>query len=759
MADKQMDLFKRGGLLDEGGAIDEESGNEVPTGSLKEEVRDDIPAQLSEGEFVLPADVVRYHGLDKIMALRDEAKMGLARMEAMGQMGNAEEATIPDNVPFDIEDLEIEDDDSMEMQVGGYVPGQQQPYGTYQAPSGTVSVPSQFASYAQQIQPASQFQPFGGGQTQQTGQIGYTPTFYQTPTGQPGTQYTFQQMMPTVGGKSETREYRNEAGQSLYIPFVNGQPVYPIPEGYTEYKPEAEAPTEEATTAPTTVAQDTGGNDRFDAVQVGGVTGQQLSSTKNDLGVTGSRGLDIGTALTAFGLVTNPMGTLLGMGAKSLAKQVGLKSPSLVEKTVGAKDPTATEALTEAQKVARARAESLTGQSFTGYVGTQVGDIDPVTGGQFNAMGVAVDPKTGFAAPTKDGLKSFNSIDTAKTMMGAALPGFMGGTGYYGGLPDAETYSKLSATGKTNVGKYMETMQQKTGVSFAPGSTMAAVIAANKTAPDTTKIADPLEKARALAQWGIDKKEAEATLTDAMAEHAVNTGMTASSDPKASANQVIGSIMAGTTSPQEAMQEQGISVSDFSSSTAAAQAGVGYSSYDEQGQPKGAAPKGSGYSKTGTFSSGDKDTSTGAGVSVGYGEGQVDPGLASAAASKEKGDSSGDSGKDGGSPCCFIMLEARYGDGTMDKVVRRYRDEHMTDKNRRGYYKLAEVFVPLMRKSKVFKWVVTKTFADPLVSYGKWYYGENKHGWIFAPVKSAWMKLFDVLGTDTKFIRENGEVV
>ena len=111
------------------------------------------------------------------------------------------------------------------------------------------------------------------------------------------------------------------------------------------------------------------------------------------------------------------------------------------------------------------------------------------------------------------------------------------------------------------------------------------------------------------------------------------------------------------------------------------------------------------------------------------------------------------------SSCCFIMLEARYGDGTMDKVVRRYRDENMTPRNRRGYYKVAEVLVPLMRKSKIFKWIVTKTFADPLVSYGKWYYGENKHGWIFAPIKSAWLKLFDVVGTDTVFIRENGEEV
>lgn len=109
--------------------------------------------------------------------------------------------------------------------------------------------------------------------------------------------------------------------------------------------------------------------------------------------------------------------------------------------------------------------------------------------------------------------------------------------------------------------------------------------------------------------------------------------------------------------------------------------------------------------------------------------------------------------------CCFIMLEARYGDGTMDDVVRRYRDEHMTDRNKRGYYKVAEVLVPLMRKSRLAKWLVTKTFADPLVSYGKYYYGQNKHGVIFASVKSFWMSVFNIVGGETEFIRENGKVV
>jgi hypothetical protein len=130
-----------------------------------------------------------------------------------------------------------------------------------------------------------------------------------------------------------------------------------------------------------------------------------------------------------------------------------------------------------------------------------------------------------------------------------------------------------------------------------------------------------------------------------------------------------------------------------------------------------------------------------------------------AATSAATGGVGGGGGGSGGGSCCFIMLEARYGDGTMDRVVRRYRDEKVTERNKRGYYKLAEVFIPLMRKSKLFSFFVVKTFADPAVCYAKWYYGENKWGWIFKPLEKFWMSLFDTLGTDTKFIRENGETV
>ena len=185
-----MEMFNEGGLKDEGGEVDPVSGNDVPIGSTKEEVRDDIPAMVSEGEFVFPADVVRYIGLNNLMNMRQEAKMGLKKMEAMGQMGNGDEATLPDDMPFGMADIVIVEgsDEPEEMAQGGVV----------QAQTGTFVTPM------------------------------FNPS------------------------KQDVREYKNEKGESLFIPFLNGEPVYPIPAGYspvgqapTETTPETPAPTED----------------------------------------------------------------------------------------------------------------------------------------------------------------------------------------------------------------------------------------------------------------------------------------------------------------------------------------------------------------------------------------------------------------------------------------------------------------------------------------------------------------------------------
>jgi len=98
--DRQEPMVARGGLIEmndqtqrafalggEAETVDPVSGNDVPPGSLPEEVRDDIDAKLSEGEYVVPADVVRFFGVKFFEDLRTEAKMGLQQMDADGRIG------------------------------------------------------------------------------------------------------------------------------------------------------------------------------------------------------------------------------------------------------------------------------------------------------------------------------------------------------------------------------------------------------------------------------------------------------------------------------------------------------------------------------------------------------------------------------------------------------------------------------------------------------------------------------------------------
>ena len=257
--EEQMELFEDGGLKDEGGMVDEESGNDVPVGSTKKEVRDDIPAMLSEGEFVLPADVVRYHGLEKIMQLRDEAKFGLKKMEAMGQMGNSDEATLDDDVPFGPADLiivgaEPMEDEPREMAQGGivhaqagtYVPSAtgimgyqpsiyqgQQTTSTYTPPPSSVAPPTPAPSPAGGYIPkfvTNQTTPFDDGSL--APKTTATQTSANTSSGV-STASTENKFFDTVEDVYTTKEYINpETGERKVINFYQGNPITDIPEGF-----------------------------------------------------------------------------------------------------------------------------------------------------------------------------------------------------------------------------------------------------------------------------------------------------------------------------------------------------------------------------------------------------------------------------------------------------------------------------------------------------------------------------------------------
>lgn len=178
-------LFAEGGMNDEGGTVDPVSGNDVPPGSLQNEVRDDIDAKLSEGEFVIPADVVRYIGLERLMKLRDEAKQGLSRMNEIGQMGNAEEVENPEALHEDEEGFESEIDDIMQ-EVDGEEMGEKK-----------------FAA--------------GGFAT-------------------PGADLLSKYNIPRTSLTNpalDVRAYKNKDGRVMYITFFNDRPSIAIPQGYS----------------------------------------------------------------------------------------------------------------------------------------------------------------------------------------------------------------------------------------------------------------------------------------------------------------------------------------------------------------------------------------------------------------------------------------------------------------------------------------------------------------------------------------------
>jgi len=95
-------------------SYDEVSGNPIPLGSTAENVRDDIDANLSSGEYVLPAHVVKYHGLKHIMEMQSEAEMGLMAMHMDGLIQYVEDEGEPHSE--DIEDTEVQASDDPEQE-------------------------------------------------------------------------------------------------------------------------------------------------------------------------------------------------------------------------------------------------------------------------------------------------------------------------------------------------------------------------------------------------------------------------------------------------------------------------------------------------------------------------------------------------------------------------------------------------------------------------------------------------------------------
>jgi hypothetical protein len=178
----KMDYSKKPKTMAEGGIVgtDPVSGNAIPIGSTPENVRDDVPAMLSEGEYVIPADVLKYFGVNFFEKLRTKAKQGMMEMEADGRTGEEPMAAPIEEMP--------PQEEVPTMAEGGLVP-----------------TPS--------FDPLAWTTPgFGGASQPGAGQ-------------------------PTNPPVNEYRQYYGPGGISQMILFVDGVPATPIPEGYTTAEP------------------------------------------------------------------------------------------------------------------------------------------------------------------------------------------------------------------------------------------------------------------------------------------------------------------------------------------------------------------------------------------------------------------------------------------------------------------------------------------------------------------------------------------
>jgi hypothetical protein len=231
-------LMENGGLITDGETVEPVTGNEIPPGSNSENVRDDIPAQLSADEYIVPADVVRFFGVRFFEDLREQAKQGLQEMDADGRIGgtpvDAQGVPVEGQVDGDGEQLTPEEEQMLMEALGGtgmaYGGMVQQP----------LTTPYQDQMTLYQAPPA---------QGMNKGGLPLAPT------AAPFDRSTFTLTNNNTG--IEQRKYINPTTkEERIVNFMNGTPLGIIPEGFVPWTQQvaddiaAQTPETPVTTAP-----------------------------------------------------------------------------------------------------------------------------------------------------------------------------------------------------------------------------------------------------------------------------------------------------------------------------------------------------------------------------------------------------------------------------------------------------------------------------------------------------------------------------
>jgi hypothetical protein len=776
---KQMEMAF-GGSVEE---IDPVSGNEVPPGSTPKEVRDDIPAMLSEGEYVVPADVTRFYGVKFFEDLREQAKVELSDMEANGRIGGEPVPEGEDDLTEDemalLQEVMASDPETMGMFQGGMVNQQTMPSLEQPKPMPEqmpLDLPQQ-TEYNKpigmadggDIKPA--LDPFGN--PIQPSAISPLPTtrgpmvppaltggtgVYGVSEGPGGPATTNIPVvsspissMPKTDGNDKVMKtvfYIHKDGRRLSVLMLGGKPISSVPADFNEFVEDTPENRQKlnfgvadsgvdstggvSTEGATVSADDTDDEDfKVDIkTKVNPDTPEGVKAMYEDSGVNVQDTVEGAKAALESGFkVSKGAGTFLGAVAPGLGLLAGVASGvsqlSAISKANANKNMADFLGDTESSAAIQKEIDNYL-KDAPGIVTTLDSVLAKGTQRFNNALEAITNINADESVPYiyNDDLNDVGKSNVNDYLL-ANSPGYAGATIDDSGIikrvdtsvkssvrpklrPESLTDPKSTAVTDpkvTSVKTDPKTGEpRKASIAYNPeGTNTAYMELANNLTPNDGRsyVGGELVDDKTNQPWKAPKKDTVTTTTGRSV--VVDTNPSVIKDSSGNDTTTVGAVTSGGQYAGDGFEWKKSENGNYLTRT---------------------------YTGVNENATGSNDTSS----------------------STSSSSSSGDG-------CCFIMLEARYGNGTMDEVVRRYRDEYMTDRNRRGYYKLAEVLVPLMRKSKIVKWVVTKTFADPLVSYGKYYYGENRHGVVFTPVKNFWMKLFDVLGGEAEFIRENGEVV
>ena len=172
--------YAKGGEVMEEALVDPVSGNEVPPGGSPEGVRDDIDAKLSEGEYVIPQNIVDFYGVEFFDSIINKAKEKLGDDTVMPhEPGGEQEIVMEEEMPM--------------MNTGGVVTPQRftkEQLTTSSMPAWTGEMWPNFSNPAATNAPAA-------------------PAY-------------------------SRKVYINSAGEKRVINFKAGKPLQPIPEGFVE---------------------------------------------------------------------------------------------------------------------------------------------------------------------------------------------------------------------------------------------------------------------------------------------------------------------------------------------------------------------------------------------------------------------------------------------------------------------------------------------------------------------------------------------